>query len=86
MHKCTIGRCGDEGKARSQVILTHSQDGRGGVWATYAPPVDAVEVHRSQWLQREPNFTQRIETVGKTHPHRFFQISQSLFSSPVGEI
>ena len=32
------------------------------------------------------NFTQRTEGVDKTPPHRFFQISQSLFSSPVKEI
>ena len=36
------------------MILGHHQDGRGGVWATYAPPGGIVEVHRSQWLQGEP--------------------------------
>jgi len=68
------------------MILTHSQGGGGGVWATYALPVGIVEVHPSQWLQGETNFTQRNLKVYKTPPHRFFQISQSLFSSPVEEI
>ena len=35
---------------------------------------------------REVNFTQRTEGMYKTPLHRFFQISQSLFSSPVKEI
>ena len=49
------------------MILTHSQDGRGGVALTYGPPVDAVEVHPSQWLQREPTLHSEIWVVG-THP------------------
>jgi hypothetical protein len=60
-------------------MVTHGQDGRGGVWATYALPVGTVGVHRSQWLQGEPNFTQRNYGVGMTPPHRFFQISQRPF-------
>jgi len=44
-------------------------------------PVDAVEVHRSQWLQGEANFTWRNLKVYKAPAHRFFQISQSLPSS-----
>jgi len=79
MHNCTIGRCGDAGKGRSQVILGHHQDGGGGVWVTYAPPGGIVGVHRSPWLQGEPRFTWRTEGVDKTPPHRFFQISQSPF-------
>ena len=63
------------------MILTHSQGGGGGVWATYALPVGIVGVHRSPWLQGEPRFTWRTEGVGKAPTHRFFQISQSPFPS-----
>ena len=86
MHNCTIGGRGDEGKGSSQVILIHSQDGGGGVLATYVFPVGVGEVHPSPCLWRESNFTQRNLVWGGTPPHRFFQISQSLFSSPEKEI
>ena len=65
------------------MILGYHQGGRGGVWATYAPPGGIVGVHRSPWLQGEPRFTWRTEGVYKTPPHRFFQISQSPFLFPV---
>ena len=76
VYNCTIRQRVDTGKARRRVILTDSQDGRGGVWATYGTPGGIVEVHRSQRLQGEPRFTQRTEVVVVTPPHRFFQISQ----------
>jgi hypothetical protein len=67
------------------VILGHHQGGRGGVWATYALPVGIVGVHPSPWLQGEANFTQRNLGRWDTHPHRFFQISQSPFPfQPIG--
>ena len=34
-------------------MVTHSQDGRGGVWATYGASVGIVGVHRSPWFQGE---------------------------------
>ena len=67
-------------------MVTHSQDGRGGVLATYAPPGGIVEVHRSPWFQVEPNFTQRNLKVYTTPAHRFFQISQSPFLLPVSPV
>jgi len=79
MHNCTIGWRGDMGRVMSQMVLGDHQDSRGGVWATYALPVGIVAAHRSQWLQGEANFTWRLQRVGKTPTHRFFQISQSPF-------
>ena len=65
-------------------MVTHRQDGKGGVASTYAPSTGTVYTAASG--SSGANFTQRTEGVDKTPPHRFFQISQSLFSSPVKEI
>ena len=48
-------------------MLGHRQGDGGGVWATYAPPVGIVEVHRSQWLQGEPTLHSEI-WFGGAHP------------------
>ena len=66
-------------------MVTHRQDGKGCVWATYGAS-GALWEYTAASGSSGSNFTQRTEGVDKTPPHRFFQISQSLFSSPVKEI
>jgi len=61
------------------MILTHRQDGGGGVWATHGPPGGIVEVHPSPWLQGGPRFTWRTEGVGMTPLTDFSKFPKALF-------